>query len=65
MISREDSRRTIRQKDRYIVLPTLADWDFHEPAGDPVPEGFSYASDTNDLWLSVEDIRNLLVELDF
>ena len=64
MISREDARRTIRQEDRYVVLPTLAEWDFHEPAGEPVSEGFAYASDTNDLWLSVEEIRELLGELD-
>ena len=63
MISREDSRRTIRQEDRYIVLPTLAQWAFEEPEGEPVPDGFAYASDTNDLWLSVEEIRALLDEL--
>jgi len=63
MISREDARRTIRQDDRYIVLPTLAQWAFEEPEGEPVPDGFAYASDTNDLWLSVEEIRALLDEL--
>ena len=63
MISREDARRTIRQDDRYIVLPTLAQWAFEEPEGEPVPDGFAYASDTNDLWLSVEEIRVLLDEL--
>lgn len=63
MISREDARRTLRQDDRYIVLPTLAEWGFTEPDGDPVPEGFSYTSDTNDLWLDVDQIRRLLAEL--
>lgn len=63
MISREDARRTVRQDDRYIVLPTLAEWDFQEPEGDSVPEGFAYASDTNDMWLSVDEIRALLEEL--
>ena len=60
MISAEDSRRTIRQQSRYIVLPTLAEWGFHEPPGEPVPDGFAYTSDTNDLWLSVDDIRAML-----
>lgn len=60
MISAEDARRTVRQDDRYIVLPTLANWGFVDPPGDPVPEGFSYTSDTNDLWLSVDDLRRLL-----
>jgi UDP-N-acetylglucosamine 4,6-dehydratase len=64
MISAEDSRRTIRQPDRYVVMPTLAEWGFVEPAGEQVPDGFSYTSDTNDLWLTVDDIRRMLVELD-
>jgi UDP-N-acetylglucosamine 4,6-dehydratase len=63
MISIEDARRTIRQNDRYIVLPTLAAWNFTAPEGEPVPEGFSYASDTNDQWLDVQQIRSLLEEL--
>ena len=63
MISAEDARRTIRQDDRYIVMPTLAEWGFSQPPGDPVPDGFSYTSDTNDLWLSVGDLQELLGRL--
>ena len=63
MISSEDSRRTLRQADRYVVLPTLADWGFSSPAGDPVEDGFSYTSDTNDLWLDVDQIRAMLTDL--
>jgi UDP-N-acetylglucosamine 4,6-dehydratase len=63
MISAEDSRRTLRQADRYVVLPTLADWGFDSPAGEPVEDGFSYTSDTNDLWLDVNQIRTMLTEL--
>ncbi|MFM8154863.1 MAG: UDP-N-acetylglucosamine 4,6-dehydratase (inverting) [Actinomycetes bacterium] len=63
MISAEDSRRTLRQADRYVVLPTLADWGFNSPAGDPVEDGFSYTSDANDLWLNVDQIRDLLTKL--
>jgi UDP-N-acetylglucosamine 4,6-dehydratase len=63
MISAEDSRRTLRQADRYVVLPTLADWGFSSPAGEPVEDGFSYTSDTNDLWLDVDQIRAMLTDL--
>ncbi len=63
MISSEDSRRTLRRDDRYVVLPTLADWGFSQPAGEPVEEGFSYTSDTNDLWLDVQQLRSLLSDL--
>ena len=64
MISTEDARRTVRRSDRYVVQPTLAVWGgFHEAAGDPVPDGFSYSSDTNDQWLSVEDLRVMMEQL--
>ena len=59
MISEEDARRTIRQPDRYVVAPTLAEWTFRIPEGDPVEEGFSYSSDTNDEWLTVEQLRHM------
>lgn len=65
MISAEDARRTVRRDDRYVVQPTLALWGgFSEAAGDPVPEGFSYSSDTNDEWLSIDEIRQMLERLD-
>ena len=60
MISPEDSRRTIRQADRYVVGPTLAEWTYRVPAGEPVPDGFAYTSDTNDLWLTVQDLQVML-----
>lgn len=60
MISAEDSFRTIRQPHRYVVGPTLAEWTYRIPEGDQVPQGFSYTSNTNDQWLSVDDIRTLI-----
>jgi UDP-N-acetylglucosamine 4,6-dehydratase len=60
MIAPDDSRRTLRLADRYVVQPTIATWGYTPPAeGTEVPDGFAYRSDTNDLWLSVEDLRRL------
>jgi UDP-N-acetylglucosamine 4,6-dehydratase len=65
MISEDDSRRTLLLGNRYVVLPTIADWgDFVAPEGEPLPDGFSYRSNTNDLWLSSSDIQKLLETLD-
>ena len=64
MISAEDSRRTLRRPDRYVVLPTFAVWGgFVQPTGEQVEEGFAYTSDTNDLWLDVPQLRRMLEEL--
>lgn len=60
MISADDSYRTIRQDDRYIVQPTVSEWWFTAPEGSAVEEGFSYRSDTNEQWLSAEDLRKLI-----
>ena len=63
MISSEDARRTLRRGDRYVVMPTLAEWGYTNTNGDGVAEAFSYTSDTNDQWLSVEDLRALLEQI--
>ncbi|WP_030174380.1 UDP-N-acetylglucosamine 4,6-dehydratase (inverting) [Spirillospora albida] len=61
MISPDDARRTLRLRDRYVVMPTIATWGYTPPAdGEPVHEGFSCRSDTNDLWLDHDDLRELL-----
>lgn len=62
MISAEDSSRTVRLDDRYLVTPTISEWGFVPVAGDKVEPGFSYRSDSNDQWLSAEDLRGLLAK---
>jgi len=60
MIAADDSRRTISLADRYVILPTVADWGYEPISGEPVEDGFAYRSDSNDIWLSVNEIRSLL-----
>jgi UDP-N-acetylglucosamine 4,6-dehydratase len=65
MIAPDDSRRTVRLGDRYVVMPYVAGWGYEPPAaGEAVPDGFAYRSDTNDLWLSTEGIREMIAALD-
>jgi UDP-N-acetylglucosamine 4,6-dehydratase/5-epimerase len=60
MIAPDDARRTVRLGDRYVVMPHIAGWGYEPPAdGEPVPEGFAYRSDTNDLWLERDELRAL------
>jgi UDP-N-acetylglucosamine 4,6-dehydratase len=63
MISSDDSRRTFLMGDRYVVTPVVAQWGYETPSGTPMPEGVAYQSQTNDLWISEEDIRNFLNEI--
>jgi UDP-N-acetylglucosamine 4,6-dehydratase len=62
MISADDSRRTLILENRFVVLPVFAEWGFQAPSGTPMPEGKAYRSDTNDFWMTQDDIRNFLVK---
>ncbi len=63
MISEDDSRRTIESKDRFIVMPVVAEWGFTIPSGVPMKEGAAYRSDTNSEWMSQSDIKSFIENL--
>ena len=60
MISPDDSRRTVELPNRYVVSPIFAEWGFTPPKGKAVEDGFNYRSDTNDLWLTIEELQKLI-----
>jgi UDP-N-acetylglucosamine 4,6-dehydratase len=67
MINDEDARHTLEFDDHFIIIPGIY---MQNPEklekflagrkGKPTREFFSYASNTNDQWLTVEDLRKLL-----
>jgi UDP-N-acetylglucosamine 4,6-dehydratase len=63
MISSDDSRRTVLLGDRYLVSPVDAKWGYEKPEGTALPEGVAYQSNTNELWISQEEISNFLEEI--
>jgi UDP-N-acetylglucosamine 4,6-dehydratase/5-epimerase len=61
MISAPDSRRTVNMGDYYVIQPEMEWWPTEQlGGGTPVSEGFSYASDTNTEWLTVEQLREMI-----
>lgn len=61
MIAPDESRRTLRFPDRYVMQPTIATWGYTPPeGGEEVPDGFTYRSDSNDRWLTPPELRQLL-----
>lgn len=62
MISEDDARRSYGFDDHYVIAPILKDWGGEQTwlAGKSLPDGFAYRSDTNDLWLGVDEIRQLI-----
>lgn len=62
MVTTEDSMTTYEYEKHFIVYPQMTWNNRQQPdlSGRKVEEGFSYSSNNNTEWLSVEDIRKLL-----
>lgn len=63
MINSDESSRTFSAPDRYIICPTAPYWGFEHPSYDKVDEGFSYRSNTNSYWLTVDELQKIIMEL--
>ena len=60
MISPEDAPHTYAYPGHYKILPAIHAWDRDArriKGGEKVPEGFSYASDTNTEWMSIPELQ--------
>jgi hypothetical protein len=66
MVGADDSRQTLEMADRYIIEPAFVEYSRQAfgpgDGAQPVAEGFAYASDSNDDWLTAEGLRALLAE---
>jgi UDP-N-acetylglucosamine 4,6-dehydratase len=67
MISSDDARHTFELKDHYIIIPESFTHDLNLLAkfldgreGQFTPENFSYASNTNSAWLTIEELKLLV-----
>jgi UDP-N-acetylglucosamine 4,6-dehydratase len=62
LISEDEARHTIEMADMFVVQPAEALWFGYawNDRGRPLPEGYSFASDTNDRWLDEPEMRRLL-----
>jgi len=62
LIHEDEARTTIETVDMYVVQPTTELWFGHEwqEKGGQLPDGFRYASDTNPVWLTIDQIREMI-----
>jgi UDP-N-acetylglucosamine 4,6-dehydratase len=63
MISADDNRRTVVIKNRFVVTPVVAEWGYVSPVGERMQDGLAYRSDTNDMWMSISDIKKFIDQL--
>ena len=66
MVTKEDSLLTYEYDKHFIVYPHFDWWnpDRIQAGGKKVEQGFEYSSGNNTEWLSVEDLKELLKEVE-
>ena len=62
MVPVDDARNTIELEDRYVIEPQFSGWRGPDQGikGKPVGDLFSYSSDNNTEWLTVEDFHAVM-----
>jgi UDP-N-acetylglucosamine 4,6-dehydratase len=57
LLTEDEARNSYDIGDRYVILPPGL--GTAPPDAAPLPDGFRYTSDTNDRWLTAEDLREM------
>ncbi|UCD98459.1 MAG: UDP-N-acetylglucosamine 4,6-dehydratase (inverting) [Chloroflexota bacterium] len=62
LIHEDEARVTVELEDMFVVQPSEAFWFGHawNEIGQPLPEGFRYASDNNTEWLTLEQVEEIV-----
>jgi UDP-N-acetylglucosamine 4,6-dehydratase len=62
LLSEEEARMSLDAGDRYVMLPADQPWvgAHWEHAGFRMQDGFRYTSDSNERWLSCDEMREML-----
>jgi UDP-N-acetylglucosamine 4,6-dehydratase/5-epimerase len=64
IVGEDDARHTLEFDDHYAILPAFHDWDSEEyvnkNGGKRCGDGFTYSSDTNTQWLTVDALKAML-----
>ncbi len=70
LISEDEARATLELDDMYVVQPASEtanelwfgrDWQTH---GKPLPDGYRFASNNNEDWLDIDQIRQILAPIE-
>lgn len=66
MVNKEDAPNTLEYDKHFVIYPQIR-WEnqkkYNIQGGKKVPEGFEYSSGTNNRWLSVEELQELLKKM--
>lgn len=60
LITADEARHAVAFEDHFAIRPAFQFWQEDYPQGEELPPGFRYASDTNDDWLTVDELREMV-----
>ena len=60
LLSEDEARHTIEEKDRYVIQPENHMWSEEVPVPSKIPQGFRYTSDANTEWLTVAELKSMI-----
>ncbi|MDR2646496.1 MAG: UDP-N-acetylglucosamine 4,6-dehydratase (inverting) [Holosporaceae bacterium] len=66
MITKEDARNTLEFRDYYVILPEVGrkNTNNYQTSCIPVAEDFEYSSGSNAWWLTIDEMRKLIREIE-
>jgi UDP-N-acetylglucosamine 4,6-dehydratase/5-epimerase len=60
LITPDEARHAVAFDDHFSIRPAFPFWRDDFPSGDELPPGFRYSSDSNDVWLTVDELREMV-----
>jgi UDP-N-acetylglucosamine 4,6-dehydratase len=61
LVSEDEARNTVEGEGMFVVKPAQTPWERAlQYKGRPLPDGFRYSSDSNEVWLDVAGIKSLI-----
>jgi UDP-N-acetylglucosamine 4,6-dehydratase len=63
LLTEDEARHSYDLGDRFVILPQRPTWPRTAPGGTPLPDGFRYSSETNDAWLTGEQLAAVAADL--
>ena len=64
LVSTDEARHALELPEMYVIKPAHAWWKMENwQEGKPLVDGFTYTSETNSEWLSVDDLRKMVADI--
>lgn len=66
LVTEDEARHTREFEDCFVIVPQFKYWTedtYWDLTGNPLPEGFRYASDTNIQWLTKNKLYDFIVDI--